>query len=109
MKDNLEKRKDERECASIPIVCSYFNKEEYFQAQTLNHCPGGVCLKSETYLKPGAAVLFRVHRFDRNAPCDCNSIGLRTVSLAEVKWCREILDSKAPSYEVGIKYFAPTY
>ena len=109
MKDNVEKRRNERQSASAPIVLSYFNKEECFKAQTLNHCPGGVCFKSEVYLKPGAAILFRVNSFDLNDPCCNNCGGLRSISLAEVKWCSDVLNPKIPSYKIGVKYYEPAY
>jgi hypothetical protein len=104
MNGNLEKRVNDRKRFSAPIVFSYFNKEECFKAKTLNHCPGGVCFKSEVYLKPGADILFRA----KDPSCNhCG--GLRIISLAEVRWCREIRDSKVPSYEIGIKYYDPVY
>jgi hypothetical protein len=34
---------------------------------------------------------------------------LRSVTLAEVKWCNEELDADAIFYRVGVKYYGPVY
>jgi len=31
--------------------------------------------------------------------------GLRTISIAEVKWCKEVADDQNPHYEIGIQYY----
>ena len=46
MKTNAEKRACERHSYTAPIAFSYFNKEHCFEAQTLNHCAGGMFFKS---------------------------------------------------------------
>jgi len=38
---------------------------------------------------------------------DCR--GLRTLTLADVKWCKEILDATEPFYEIGAKYYHLQY
>ena len=35
--------------------------------------------------------------------------GLPTITLGEIKWCREISDAVFSSYEVGVKYYGPDY
>jgi hypothetical protein len=35
--------------------------------------------------------------------------GLRSVVLAEVKWCCEVPGAAALQYGVGVKYFIPAY
>jgi len=37
MKTNAEKREGDRRNYTVPIVFSYFNKNDNFDAQTLNH------------------------------------------------------------------------
>jgi hypothetical protein len=109
MKDNAEKRANERQRFVAPIVFSYFNKEECFDAQTLNHCDSGLCFKSDVCLKPGASVYIRVKKFPLNGSCSSNCAGLRSVTLAEIKWCRELSDPIVHSYEIGAKYYEPAY
>ena len=109
MKTNAEKRTFERWNYSADIVFSYFNKKTYFDAQTLNHCTGGLCFKSSLFLKPGSVVYIRVKNFPPNGSRADTGEGLPPVTLAEVKWCKEVLDAENSAYGVGVKYFAPFY
>jgi hypothetical protein len=109
MNKNSEKRTHERQGFSAPIVFSYFNKEQRFEAQTLNHCDGGLCFKSDICLKPGATVYIKVKKFSHNGPCNSNCEGLRSVTLAEIKWSRGIPDPMVHSYETGVNYYELPY
>lgn len=109
MKTNAEKRACERHSYTASIAFSYFNKEHCFEAQTLNHSAGGMCFKSNFFLQPGATVYIRVKKFHPNNSCTGLCHGLRSVTLAEVKWCDEELDTDVFSYGVGVKYYEPDY
>ena len=109
MKNNLEKRANERQGFAAPIVFSYFNKEQCFEAQTLNHCDRGLCFKSDVCPKPGATVYINVKKFPIDDSCNSNCNGLRSVTLAEIKWSRAIPDPMVHSYEIGVKYYEPPY
>ncbi len=109
MKTNAEKRDCERRDYTAPIVFSYFNKNDYFDAQTLNHGTEGMCFKSSCRLRSGATLYIRVKKFHPHGPCTGVCQGLRSATLAEVKWCEEILDSGTFSYKVGVKYYGPIY
>jgi hypothetical protein len=109
MKANPEKRVNERRSFAAPIVFSYFNKKECFEAQTLNHCDKGLCFKSDVCLKPGATVYIKVKKFPSNGSCNGHCAALRSVTLAEIKWCREIPDPMVHTYEIGVKYYESVY
>ncbi len=109
MKTNAEKRTCERHSYTASIAFSYFNKESYFDAETLNHCTDGMCFRSSFFLQPGATVYIRVKKFHPNRSCSGLCDGLRSVTLAEVKWCDEELDADVFSYGVGVKYYEPDY
>lgn len=109
MKTNAEKRTCERHSYTASIVFSYFNKEHCFEAQTLNHSAGGMCFKSNFFLKPGATVYIRVKKFHPNNSYVGLCSGLRSTMLAEVKWCDEKLDAHVFSYGVGVKYYETHY
>ncbi len=104
-----EKRAYKRQSFTASMVFSYFNKEHCFDAQTLNHCDGGMGFKSNVFLKTGAALYIRVKEFQPNGlPADgCK--GLRSKALAEVKWCKEMPNSDLFLYSVGAKYYQPDY
>ncbi len=104
-----EKRACERLRHTAAIEYSYFNKKHSFKAQTLNHCDEGMCFKSTVSLQPGATVCIRVKKIHPNSPCKGDCRGLRSLTLAEAKWCKEIIDETERFYEIGVKYCQPEY
>jgi hypothetical protein len=109
----METYTEKRACArcnyTAPLALSYFNKEHCFEAQTLNHGAGGMCLKSSFFLQPGATVYIRVKEFHPNGSCIGKCEGLRSTTLADVKWCKEIPDADVASYGIGVEYSKPEY
>ncbi len=109
MGTNTDKRACERHRHTASIAFSYFNKEAYFDALTLNHSAGGMCFKSSFFLQPGTGVYIRVKKFHPNNSCTGYCDGLRSVTLAEVKWCGEEPGVDAFYYGVGVKYYEPDF
>ena len=109
METNAEKRACERHSYTAPIAFSYFNKEHCFEAQTVNHCAEGMCFKSNFFLQTGATVYIRVKKFHPDVSSNCDCRGLRSATLAEIKWCKEALNENRPLYEIGAKYYEPAY
>ena len=105
MKNNVEKRHGERRGYTVPIVFTYFNKKDFFDAQTLNHGPDGMCFKSRSSLRSRDTLYIRVKEFHPHGPCTGACEGLRSETLADVKWCEEKLDKGTFSYLVGVKYY----
>ena len=73
-----------------------FNKTDLMGAQTSNHCLGGLCFKSNTYFKPRSILLLRINSEDYDFSCTGDLKGLRTITLGEVKWSKEIIRTKQP-------------
>ena len=109
MKTRGEKRDCERWSCTAPIVFSYFNKNNCFDAQTLNHCMGGMCFRSIFSLRPKTTLYIRTKQLHSQDTYSDARNGLRTSTLAEVRWYEEILDSDPFSYKVGVEYFPPIY
>ena len=86
-----------------------FQSRTFLYTQTLNHCLDGMCFKSSFSLQPGATLCIRVKKFNPNNSSTGLTEGLRSITLAEVKWCSEVPDDKASQYGIGVKYFAPAY
>jgi hypothetical protein len=109
MKTGEDKRAYKRHGYAADISFSYFNKEHWYNAETINLCIGGMCFKSNLRLQPEASVCNRLTKIhpDGSGPGFCE--GLRSVALAEVKWCSEMPGVTALSYGVGVKYFNPVY
>ena len=109
MKANAEKRACERHFCPADIAFSYFNKEHSYNAEILNLGMGGMCFRSNLWLLPGATVYIRLIKTHPNGICAGSCEGLRSVTLAEVKWCNELPGATALPYGVGVKYFNPFY
>jgi hypothetical protein len=108
-KDGIDKRAYPRRYFPAPLEIAYINKHKRFDAQLVNHCEGGMCIKSKTAYTPGAILNVRLKNFRPNEPCAGLFDGLRTMALAEVKWCHDASDNKLPCFNIGIKFPAPFY
>ena len=109
MKTNVKQRACDRLIHTALISVSYFNKEHCFDAQTLNHCADGLCFKSSCFLQPGGNICIRVKKFDPSESCTGLGEGLRTITIGEIKWCKEIAESGVGVYKVGVRYFPPAF
>jgi len=109
MNTKAEKRAYERHCYSADIAVSYFNKEHSYTAYTLNIGTGGMCFRSNSFLRPGGTIYVRLEKTHPNDSRSGFCEGLHIVTLAEVKWCQEVPNGDAFPYGVGVKYFEPVY
>jgi hypothetical protein len=109
MKNQTEKKIRERQNCCVPIVVSIFNKKNSFYAQAINSSMDGICFKSNTFLRPGTTVYLRVKQFLPHTAGESAFEGLRSVTLGEIKWCKELVDADTCTYEVGVKYPGPAY
>ena len=75
MNTHAEKRVYERHCYSADIAFSHFNKEHSYTAHTLNVGTGGMCFKSNLFLKPGATLYVRLKKLIRMAPAAASARG----------------------------------
>jgi hypothetical protein len=109
MKAYTEKRAGQRCKYEAPVTCAYFNSECFYHAKTINHSRDGIYFESDFPLKPGASIYIRVENCQSKTSGHrgCNCGGVRMLTLAEVKWCKEIQGENTPSYGVGLKYYAP--
>jgi hypothetical protein len=109
MDDNSEKRASERRICNALMSYSYFNHTRCFEAKILNCSAGGICFQSKQFLQPGATVCIRVKEFKSLGSLKDCEVGLRCMSVAEVKWCNEVLGADSATYGVGVKYQPPDY
>ena len=109
MKTDVEKRACERHRYAADIAFSYFNKEHSYDAYTLNVGSGGMCFKTNLFLKPGSTVYIRLKKKHPNDSGSDFCEGLHFVTLAEVRWCQEAPNGEAFPYGVGVKYFGAAY
>lgn len=109
MNDYTDKRACERNRYTATIEFAYFNKKHFYEAQLLNHCYEGIFLESEVSLQPPTTVVIRVKNFHTDGDCNGDCRGLRSLTLAEAKWCNEIVSETEHFYEIGVKYCQPEY
>ncbi|UCH22888.1 MAG: hypothetical protein JSU83_06680 [Deltaproteobacteria bacterium] len=107
--DYTEKRACARCYYEAFVTCAYFNSDRFYRAKTTNHSKHGLFFESDFSLKPGASIYIRV---DNHLPeasgsgiCGCGRI--RSLAIAEVKWCKELEGLDGSHYGVGLKYYAP--
>ena len=100
----FDKRNAKRHGCNGEIIWSYFNKNDYFKACTLNFSLDGSYFETDRALSAGATVLVRVlncidHNNRSKAP-EC----IRWNALGEVKWCRELTRGEQGHYGIGVRY-----
>jgi len=102
-----EKRRDERFMSHAPILFSIFGSQFHreYSAMTFNHSHGGLCIESAEPIKPGTAIYIRRGHLDAVDGHAATWHHLRTSSLGEVKWCRELVDKFGTYYCIGVKYY----
>ncbi len=104
-----EKRFSGRSLHQGAITFSIFNQQNWVDAQSIDYCPDGLRFKSIRALHPGTTICIRAKPGERGSHPDCLDESLRSVTLAEVKWCREIDGPDTSLYEVGVHFFPPHY
>ena len=103
----LEKRYSARHGDKSSVTVAYFNTEKYQHAQSLNYSKDGIYFELDFPLKPGADVLIRRNSVAQPDAGPAPQEGFRSVSVANVKWCREIAELNRIRYGVGAKYYHP--
>jgi hypothetical protein len=101
----MEKRIDNRRKCDASIVCAYFNKENVCNAKMLNYSRDGMYFESDSLFKEGTNIFFKIkdYLFDLSDPELCE--GLRTVSLAQVRWWKDMGREDASCFGIGVKYY----
>lgn len=101
----MNKRTDQRHICEGSISCRYFIKGETFNGRMLNFSKSGMYFESSAFIREGATIYFRLINCSGfpSAPEFCE--GLRSVSIAEVRWCREMKNEDAAYFGFGAKYY----
>jgi hypothetical protein len=101
-----EKRADERFASNTAVIFSYFSTKNWVEnpSVTLNLSAGGMCFESRHSFKPHADLYIRTGQKPETVSGIRNRNLLRTSTLAEVRWCREISHEDGTRYSIGVKY-----
>ena len=101
----MEKREWRRFSCQAPIVCSLFNSNQACQAEMVNCSSDGMCFKCDAFFKERSTILFRVNGPPKAAKNSGNLEGLRSISLAEVRWLKESPGKDDRPFYIGVKYY----
>ena len=101
----MQKRADKRHQCQASVICNCFNKDNMVNATMLNCGEGGMYFESDSFFKEGTNIFFKVKTcsFEPSAPELWN--GLRTASLAQVRWWKEMGGQDASRFGIGVKYY----
>jgi hypothetical protein len=101
----MNKRTDQRHNCEASYTCRCFNKDETFNGRMLNFSKSGMYFESGAFIKEGTTIYFNLINCSciPSDPGHCE--GLRSVSLAEVRWCQEMKNQDAPYFGIGVKYY----
>lgn len=104
---NTEKRKYLRHKCEATVECSYFNKENYFDAKLRNFSKSGVYFETGHDLKPGATIFLKMILVSSSEIKSLDHERPRLVTLGEVKWRIDLSGSDQPYYGVGVRFPFP--
>ena len=109
MDDVTEKRNCDRHPCEVPVIWSYFNRDQVYSGRKLNYSREGVYFESETPPRPGATILIKRHYGSEDNCVFEMREGYREIILGEVRWCNEIRDGENTYYGIGVHYFDAGY
>lgn len=108
LKNKMEKKFTNGKIIAFPSWFQ-FSIKKFFDALATNSNMNGICFKSNTFLRPGTTVYVRIKQFLPDTARESAFEGLRSATLGEIKWCKELVDTDTCTYEVGVKYPGPAY
>jgi hypothetical protein len=108
---SADRRKDRRFTVSWPVEFSLFGSAKITgqPAVVIDLSFEGLCLKTDSPLKAGMILCIRILKLDCETECKEERCLARMLSIAEVKWCREIKGTKEGCYLAGIKHVIGEY
>jgi hypothetical protein len=102
--EHVEKRMYERYNCEALIKWSYFNQDRFFDAKILNFSRNGFYFETSYEIGPKATIFIRLETlFTKNMRLT-EQERLRTVSIAEVRWCHELSKDNLSYYAVGVRH-----
>ncbi len=106
-----DKRSDKRIACKIPIPVhiSFLDSKRSIEAQLVDHCTNGVCFISDHAFFPGSPIIFKVAYSHLNGSGISDLETLPSVTLGEVRWCRQLPAESSTTFGVGVKYYPRVY
>ncbi|KPJ75591.1 MAG: hypothetical protein AMJ54_14485 [Deltaproteobacteria bacterium SG8_13] len=104
-----EKRISERCSCGGSIRFGLFNREQTHGACVTDFSEQGLGIQSKLELKRGLYLLIRLDGIRPGKPDVFRKANLRSIGIAEVKWCRSVEDGSDTAFAAGIKFLLPGY
>jgi hypothetical protein len=101
---NTEKRGHERHNCEAITKWSYFNQNNLSDGKILNFSRSGIYLMSDQPIKAGTTIFFRLEILLSGTWGSSDQGWLRTISIGEVKWCKELVGNIGGCYGIGVQY-----
>ncbi|MEJ2640446.1 MAG: hypothetical protein P8010_12800 [Desulfosarcinaceae bacterium] len=100
MSDHTDMRLNQRAGVTADISVSHFSSAptSKCRATVLNWSDCGLCFKAPRPLNPGQCIYIRTTQAGEKG------VGLRSASLAEVRWCDQNPDPCKVEYIIGASY-----
>jgi hypothetical protein len=108
MADAAEKRREERVLCHAAVIWTYFNKPETHPASLRNFSPAGACVECPQAPLLGSTIMVRMEGYPAGCREGCKNEGdcpwPRSLTLGEVKWCRELSGGGARIFGFGLQF-----
>ena len=102
--EDKEKRQNERYKCAATIKWSYFNRRDFHIAEVKNLSTNGLCFVSSHPVLPASTLVIRTENFNPHNSKTKNNIFLRTIYVADIKWCQEYKENNSYYYGVGVRF-----
>jgi hypothetical protein len=101
------KRNQDRSLIDASITCRPFtsNVAQASDGVMRNFSSTGSYIETSRGFKPGTVLIVRMTRYTAMPSSIAAEEGLRSISLAEVKWMLELADESTTRYGMGVRYF----
>jgi hypothetical protein len=99
-----ERRVEDRFQCDATITWCLFHKDSYFSGWVVNFSHNGMSFETTRALTPGAIIFLRVKKRTPRDAVSQDDEWLKSFSLAQVKWCRDLAGDFDHRYEVGLRY-----
>jgi hypothetical protein len=100
-----EKRLIRRHYQRFLLSMSVFNQGPFYQAQIVDYSQDGMGVETQHPILPGTSLYVRVDSSPAVKEKTAAPAELRTIALAEVKWCRALGQGRPPRYRIGLRFY----
>ena len=104
MKNHTETRYDERCGCEAIVKWSYFNGHMQFDAKIVNFSRSGIYIETDQAINPGTTILVKLEILLSGTWGSSDHGWLHTISIGEVKWCKELAKNRVDYYGIGVRY-----